>query len=316
MSEMKIAVVGCGDWGKNLVRNHAALGSLAAIVDPREAVTGPLVEAHGAPARTFEDVLADPAIHGLVIATPGPTHCDLACAGFAAGKHVYVEKPMAMNDADAAKMRDAAIGAQREIMVGHLLQYHPVYERLKTAVQEGMIGTLQYVYSNRLNFGKVLSAEDSLWALAPHDVSMVLGLTGGEPTHVHAERMDVLQPGVADKATVYLHFANGLRAHIHVSWLNPVKEQRFVAIGSSGMLVFDDTLPWADKLALYPNRVTLGAGDPVMHRGDKQVIAVPEAEPLKMECQYFLDLMAGNVPSRTGADEAMRVLKVLTSASA
>mgnify|MGYP001272441644 CR=1 FL=1 len=310
-----IAVVGCGHWGKNLVRNFAELGVLCSVSDPNVDLAQKYADQYGAKNESFSEVINDENIKGVVLAVPVPLHASLAIAALNAGKHVFVEKPLAMNQGEAELMIASSQKNNVHIMVGHLLQYHPVFVAARKMVESGGIGDLQYVYSNRLSYGKLRSEEDVIWSFAPHDISMILSLVGQEPILVKTESANIVQADVADVATLHLEFSSGLKAHISVSWLHPYKEQKLVVIGGTGMIVFDDTKSWEEKLALYRHTVNLTNNLPSLEKADVEYVSVPQSEPLKNECQYFVDLISERVAPRTDGSEGMRVLKVLTALS-
>lgn len=312
---MNVAVIGCGHWGKNLVRNFAELGALASVSDPNIELAQTFSNQYNVPAFTFEETLATDC-NGVVIAAPAPVHADLAEKAFAAGKHVYVEKPLAMTLGEADRIITAGKEADRKLMVGHLLQYHPVFAHLRGMVERGDLGHLRHMYSNRLSLGKIRAEEDVVWSFAPHDISMLLSLAQDTVASVYCRGVASLQEGTADSAILHLAFAGGLKAEVSCSWLHPVKEQKLVVIGAKGMAVFDDTEPWEKKLALYRHTIDLDAKPPLPEKAEVQYVAVPEGEPLKAECQYFLDVMAGIAPARTDGTEGRNVLQVLTAASA
>ncbi|HUK60485.1 MAG TPA: Gfo/Idh/MocA family oxidoreductase [Stellaceae bacterium] len=313
---IRIAVVGAGYWGKNLVRNFAELGALAAIADPDRAAAGSLAERHRAPLLPYAEVLRSPDIAGVAIAAPASLHAELARAALEAGKHVFVEKPLALDIGEAEGLCTLAHSRGRTLMVGHLLQYHPAFRKLRELVRAGALGRLQYIYSNRLNLGKVRREEDILWSFAPHDISMVLTLAGAEPTRVTAEGAYHLHRQIADVTTTHLSFAGGEQAHIFVSWLHPFKEQKLVVIGDQAMAVFDDGEPWDRKLQLYRHRIEWRDQVPVPQRADAEPVPVAEAEPLRLECQHFLDCVATGAQPVTDGAEGVRVLRVLAAASA
>jgi UDP-2-acetamido-3-amino-2,3-dideoxy-glucuronate N-acetyltransferase len=315
---MRVAVIGAGHWGRNLVRNFAELGALAAVVDPNMTVASELAAKHGAVARSLEDVLADSSISGVAIAAPAALHAGLALKAFAADKHVFVEKPLALTVSDGEAMVAAASAANRQLMVGHLLQYHPAYIALRKLVHGGILGRLTYVYSNRLSLGKIRREEDVLWSFAPHDISMVLGLAGEEPEHVTAVAAPTLHSTIGDVCTVQFAFASGLKGHIFTSWLHPFKEHRLVVVGERGMAVFEDSQPdHARKLLLYPHQISWAGGAPNPVKAEAQPIPYDMAsEPLKAECQHFLDCIMTNTVPRTDGLEGLRVQRVLERASA
>ena len=207
------------------------------------------------PALNFEAILEGDC-DGVVIAAPAPLHASLSQKAFLAGKHVYVEKPLAMTLDEADKMIEGAAQANRQLMVGHLLQYHPVFANLRDMVRHGELGALQYIYSNRLSLGKVRSEEDVVWSFAPHDISMILSLAGQEVKTVYCEASDILQNGIGDIANIHIAFENGLKGHVFCSWLYPYKEQKLVIIGDKATAVFDDTMDWSQKLAIYDHAIT------------------------------------------------------------
>lgn len=314
ISAVRIAVAGCGYWGRNLVRNFAELGALDAVCDANAQAAYDMAQAHDTTARDWHDILADPKINAIAIATPAVTHGEMAGAAIAAGKHVFVEKPMALDIKTAEGLIKAAATAERTLMVGHLLQYHPAFLALQKLVLTGRLGKLQYIYSNRLNFGKMRHEENILWSFAPHDISMILSLTGTTPTKVSAIGHNYLQADVADTTTTHLAFPNGINAHIYVSWLHPFKDQKLVVIGEYGMAVFDDTQPWSRKLTLYAHKVELGGQAPVAERADAEIIPLTEQEPLREECRHFLTSVATGATPRTDGAEGLRVLQVLHTA--
>lgn len=313
-SKPTIGVVGCGYWGVNLVRNFASLKVLAAVADRNAAAAAVMSQRYGVPVMGLAEMLADPAIQGVVIAAPAEQHAALVEEALLAGKHVMVEKPLALKIADAERLCRLSEECGRILMVGHLLQYHPAFIALKGLCEEGRIGKLQYVYSNRLNLGKIRTEENILWSFAPHDISMILSLLGNDLVSVSAVGHNYLHKAIADVTTTHLSFSGGQAAHIHVSWLHPFKEQRLVVIGDGGMLVFDDQQPWSHKLQLYPHRVDWVEGAPKAERGDAIAIAIEQSEPLLTECGHFVECISGSHPPRTDGAEGLQVLRVLDAA--
>jgi UDP-2-acetamido-3-amino-2,3-dideoxy-glucuronate N-acetyltransferase len=310
----RVAVVGCGAWGRNLVRNFSALGALAAISDRDTAVAAGLGEKYGVAVRSLPEILADDAIGGVVIAAPAADHAILAAEALAAGKHVFVEKPLALTTTDGEDLCARADAAGRVLMVGHLLQYHPAFLRLKALVREGALGRLQYIYSHRLNLGKMRREENILWSFAPHDISMILSLVGAEPESVTATGSCYLHKTIADVTTTHLSFPGGESAHVFVSWLHPFKEQMVVVVADAGMAVFNDLEPWERKLVIYPHRVAWKDGLPVVDKADGKPVPLEAGEPLEWECRHFLACMAGQEVCRTDGAEGLRVLRVLEAA--
>ncbi|HLB06891.1 MAG TPA: Gfo/Idh/MocA family oxidoreductase [Alphaproteobacteria bacterium] len=310
-----LALIGCGQWGRNLARNFHALGALKAVHDRDGARAAELAEAQGVPASGLEALLRDPTLKALVIATLPESHAALARLALEAGKHVFVEKPLALGVADAEALCALAREKQRVLMVGHLLQYHPAFLALKELVHNGALGRLQYIYSNRLNLGRIRREEDILWSFAPHDISMILALVGAEPEQVSAVGAYYLHGRIADVTTTHLAFPDGTRAHVFVSWLHPFKEQKLVVVGDQGMAVFDDGEPWASKVLIYRHRIEWRDGVPEAQRAEGEPVALAPEEPLGLECRHFLDCVASGAPPRTDGLEALRVLRVLEAAA-
>lgn len=312
--DARLAVIGCGYWGKNLVRSIAQLGALEAVVDADADHAKQIAAQYAVTARTADDVIGASDIDAVVIAAPAKNHAELALAALNSGKHVFVEKPLALDIADAERVVDAARQQGRTLMVGHLLQYHPAFLRIQSLAADGTLGELRYLYSNRLNLGKIRREENILWSFAPHDLSMLLALVGESPDHVTAVGATFLSDDVPDVTTTHLSFPSGPRAHVFVSWLHPFKEQRLVVVGSNAMAVFDDTAPWDSKLVLYRHAVTWDGETPIPVRGEPISIALDEAEPLRLECEHFLQCIETGDSPRTDGEEGLRVLRVLDAA--
>ena len=311
---VRLAVVGCGHWGKNLVRNFADLGALAGLVDENPDRAQSMAAAYDVPVLDFETACDHPELDALVISAPAVTHCDLSRRALLAGKHVFVEKPVAMTLDEAETLVEVVKSSGKILMVGHLLRYHPAFEKLSEICAAGKLGELRYVYSNRLNLGKLRTEENILWSFAPHDISMILALFGGEPVDVEAVAHSYVTPGIADVTTTHLRFKNDAAAHIHVSWLHPFKEQRLVVIGDKAMAVFDDGLDWSDKVKVYSHRIDVRDGVLGTNKADAETVPLERAEPLRFECQHFLDCVSGGIEPLTNLQEGMRVLRVLNLA--
>ena len=308
----QVSVIGCGYWGKNLVRNFHALGALAQVCDAtplgreRAAATAPgilIVD-------DAETVFASN-VSGVVIATPAETHFELAKRALLAGKDVFVEKPLALAYEQGSQLVRLASEQKRILMVGHVLEYHPGIVALYALVKRGALGTIQYIYSNRLSLGIIRREENILWSFAPHDIAIILRLVGALPFEVVCTGGTYVQANIADVTMTNLLFDNGVRAHIHVSWLHPFKEQRLVVIGSRKMAVFDDV---AKQLVLYDQRVEWQEEQPVPVRGEGERVGYSSDEPLRLECQAFLDAIAGRTPAITDGASGLRVLRVLQAA--
>jgi UDP-2-acetamido-3-amino-2,3-dideoxy-glucuronate N-acetyltransferase len=250
----------------------------------------------------------------VVIAVPAELHHALVMDALLAGKHVFVEKPLALTAQDGTELCDLAVKQDRTLMVGHLLQYHPAFLKLKSLCDNGVLGRVNYIASNRLSFGKFRINENALWSFAPHDISMILALFGKKPETVSAVGHCYLNQSIADVTTTHLTFESGQAAHIHVSWLNPVKEQRLFVIGDKGMAFFDDGEDWPTKLSIFDHQVDWHEGVPIPSKADGKPVPLDPAEPLRLECQHFLDCVADGVTPRTDGTEALGVLRVLDAA--
>lgn len=310
MQKVKIAVIGCGHWGKNLVRNFSEFGVLEYVCDANTAHAKEIAKKYNVESKSIADLFQTD-IDGVVIAAPAEQHYDIAKASLEAGKHVFVEKPLSLKINEAEELCELAATKNKTLMVGHLLQYHPAFLKLKDLVKTGKLGKLQYIYSNRLNLGKFRNEENILWSFAPHDISMILSLAGDIPQSVLATGAAHLNPHIHDVTTTHLTFKNGIQAHVFVSWLHPFKEQKLVVVGDRGMAVFDDGLDWSEKLKLYPHQVNWVNGLPQPQKAEFEAIPLDSQEPLKAECEHFLDCIKHNATPRTDGLEGLNVLKVL-----
>ena len=316
MHAKNIAVIGSGYWGKNLVRNYHQLGALGLICDKDHAtlkdfkIQYPDIDTCVA----INQALTKPDIEGVVIATPAETHHLIAREALLAGKHVYVEKPLVLNEKEADELITLADRLNLTLMVGHLLHYHPAFIRLKELAQSGELGRINYIYSNRLNLGKIRREENILWSFAPHDISMILALAREFPDYIYATGGNYLHKKIADVTTTHLEFGSGLRAHIFVSWLHPFKEQKLVVVGDRKMAVFNDTESWPNKLVLYPHRIDWNQNIPVPNKAEAERVELEEAEPLKNECRHFIDSFTNGERPVTDGREGLRVLRVLNAA--
>lgn len=312
-NQPKIALVGCGYWGKNLCRNFHELGALAHVVDATEngQSNARSIAPEVAVTSNFEEVLSNPEIKGIALATPAETHCDLAVQAMERGKDVFVEKPMALTLEDAEKMKKLAEETGRILMVGHLLEYHPAVLKLREMIYSGELGKINYIYSNRLNFGKIRTEENALWSFAPHDVAVILRLIGLTPVEVSASGGSYLSEGIADTTISNLRFSDKSRAHIFVSWLHPFKEQRLVVVGDKKMAIFNDVSPYGEKLMLYPQTVEFDGATPLLKKEDAEFVEHADTEPLREECSHFLECIQARQQPLTNSQSGIEVLKVL-----
>lgn len=315
MSENNLAVIGCGYWGKNLVRAFHGLDVLHTVCDIDKKILDGVQNKYSgiSLALNVDEVISDVNIRAVAIAAPASNHYRLAKKALCSGKDVFVEKPLSMNYKEGGELVDIARDRDLILMVGHILHYHPAVQALKDLIAKGALGRIQYIYSNRLNFGKIRREENILWSFAPHDLSVILGLLGEEPTEVSAKGSYYLHPGIADVTMSQMKFASGVNAHVHVSWLHPYKEQKLVVIGDKQMVVFDDTAPWEAKLVLYPHEVVWENGVPTAKRAEGKVVNIDQLEPLRAECLHFLECIESRKEPITDGKEGLRGLKILNA---
>jgi predicted dehydrogenase len=302
--EVRLGQVGVGQWGKNLARNFAALAELAWVCDIDRSQHAGLAEQYPSSRITssVDELLADDSVEAVVIATPVPTHYELARRALEAGKHVFVEKPPAMRAADLEELCELAEERGRVLMPGHLLLYHPAVEKLKQIVDSGELGDVLYVYGNRQNLGTFRTNENALWSLGVHDLSVLLHLLEEEPSEVRAQGNAFLTGGVEDVVFCYLRFPSGKMAHMHLSWLDPHKIRRITVVGNDKMAVFDD-MERDRKITVYENWRT--------RTGSIYSPKVDAIEPLRRESQHFLRLVAGDGDPHKAAREAIAVVRAL-----
>jgi len=307
----RVAVIGSGYWGKNLVRNFHVLNALETVCDLNEETLDHIRTEYRVPTtQDYAAVLSDPRVDAVVIAAPAAEHYGLAARALDAGKHVFVEKPLALEVREGRELVELGRHRGLILMVGHILEYHPAIIELIRLVRQGHLGKIQYIYSSRLNLGKLRTEENILWSFAPHDISVILRLLNEVPFEVTAQGGSYLNPPIVDTTLSTLDFASGVKAHTFVSWLHPFKEQKLCVIGSQRMAVFDD-LESDKKLMVYAHRVNWMDRKPVAERDGGQVIPLPKEEPLRKECEHFLECVRQNSKPRTDGESALRVLEVL-----
>jgi predicted dehydrogenase len=314
---VRVGVAGLGYWGPNLARNFANLpgAELRWCCDWRPEVRERLAAVYRQARFTgdLDDLLADPELDAVVLATPVPTHAALAVRVLEAGKHCFVEKPLAQSVADAQRAVEAADRAGKVLMVGHLLQYHPGVVKLKELAASGELGDVQYIYGNRLNLGQLRADENALWSLGAHDVSVVLHLAGEEPSELSARGECYVRPGVEDVVFAFMRFPSGLSAHLHLSWLDPHKERRFTVVGTKKMATFDD-MALEQKITVYDKGFDENAdtyGEYITRSGDIYSPRLPNAEPLRLECEHFLACVAQGATPLSDGHSGLRVVRVL-----
>ncbi|MGH2906574.1 MAG: Gfo/Idh/MocA family protein [Solirubrobacterales bacterium] len=314
---VNIGVVGLGHWGPNLARNFAALpdAEVSWLCDGRPEALENQRPGHPRARFTgeFEDLLADDELNAVVIAAPVPAHAELATRALQAGKHVFVEKPLGATLAEAEQLAELASGSDRVVMVGHLLEYHPAVEKLKTMIDTGELGDVRYVYSTRLNLGKLRTDENALWSLGPHDVSVALALIGEEPAEIWARGESYMNEGVEDVVFGYLRFPSGIASHLHLSWLDPHKERRITVVGSKRMATFDD-MKIEGKLTVYDKGFDedfKSYGEYLARSGDIMQPQISNEEPLRIECRHFVECAQTGATPRTDAASGLRTVRVL-----
>ena len=309
-----IAVVGSGYWGKNLVRNFYELGVLHTICDSNPSTLStfkekyPEVEVES----LFQNVLQNQAIDAVVIATPAETHFKMAKMTLLANKHVFVEKPLALYVNEAEELHQLALSQNLKLMIGHILLYHPAIIKLKEIINSGELGKINYVYSNRLNLGKIRSEENILWSFAPHDISAMLFLLDEMPCQVIAQGGNYLNQDITDVTMTMLSFKSGVKGHIFVSWLHPDKEQKLIIVGDKKMALFDDTLAQG-KLQIHDKGVDWINRQPVPRKNGITLVPLDNSEPLKAECEHFLHSITSDSTPKSDGNNGIKVLKVLNA---
>lgn len=316
-NNFKLAVIGCGRWGLNHVRTAHRLfgGDFVSAVDLDPAREEVVKEISGGInfSNDIAGVIADPGINAVIIATPAETHFDIAKAALESGKHALVEKPIALLSHQAKELEALAAKHQRILMVGHLLLFHPAIRKIKEMIDNGVLGNVQYIYSNRLNLGTVRKEENILWSFAPHDISVLQYLIGRDPIKVDATGGKFLQPGIHDVTLTMLEYPNNVQAHIHVSWLHPFKEHRLVVIGDKSMIVFEDSKA-SDKLVLYPKGIDWVNGEPIKRDDGFEVVDYEMEPPLNAELLHFQKCVISGQQPLTDGRNGVVVLEILEKA--
>lgn len=309
-----VALAGCGYWGRNLARNFAELGCLTAVCDLQKARAEEIGRAYSARAtQRFDDLLAATDVHAIAIASPAARHFELAKKAMLAGKDVFVEKPLALHLHEGEELLEIAHKYSRVLMVGHLLHYHPAVVDLRRLLQAGELGKIEYISSSRLNLGRLRTEEDILWSFAPHDISAILYLLDESPSEIAAQGASYLNHPISDVTLTFLHFESGVKAHVFVSWLHPFKEQKLIIVGNRKMAVFDDMQPEA-KLTLYSHQIDWINRVPVPRKAEGEVVPISKDEPLRVECQHFLDCVRDRSTPRTDGENGLKVLRILHAA--
>lgn len=317
MSDLNIAVIGCGKWGMNHVRTACGIFGerLRLCCDNNPSSKDKVKEIAPECAFTSEidDVVNDASINAVIVSTPAETHFEITKKLLEAGKHVLVEKPITLRSSEAKVLNKIALEKGLILMVGHLLLYHPAILKIKQYLDEGKLGKLQYIYSNRLNLGTIRTEENILWSFAPHDISVIQYFAGSIPEEVKATGAIFVQQGIQDTTLTYLNFKDNIHAHIYVSWLHPFKEQRLVVIGDKSMMVFEDTLK-ENKLKFYRKGFELVNGTPVKIDSEYENIEFESTSPLELEQRHFAECIEKGIAPRSDGMNAIEVLETLERA--
>lgn len=321
--KVNIGIVGVGSWGKNLARNYSQIPSanLRYLCDLDQSKLSKLAPLYQPETTTqnYQQLLDDAELHAIVIATEAPSHYTLCKQALMAGKDVYVEKPFVMASKQARELIELADAKSQVLMIGHLLEYHPVVEKLKALINAGELGDILYIYSQRLNLGTIRQDENALWNFAPHDISVIIYLLGSKPTDISARGQAYLQPGVEDVMFLTMNFNNRAMGHVHVSWLDPHKTRKITIVGSKRMAVFDDLEP-SEKLKIYDKGAHINmdydsyAEYVGLRFGDITAPYIKVGEPLRAECEHFLACIKNRSRPKSDGEDGFRVVEVLEAA--
>ena len=322
--QIRVGQVGIGYWGPNLARNLDAVEGceLTWLCDTDEAARNKWQRIYPDTRFTadLDDLLNDSELDAIAITTPVPTHADYAQTVIEAGKHCFVEKPLAQNVADAERIAALAADSDRLLMVGHLLEYHPGVGQLREMISEGSLGEVRYIYAQRLNLGRIRADENALWSLGAHDVSVLLALAGELPVEASARGRAYIQDGIEDVVFAYMQFESGLAGHLHLSWLDPHKERKITVVGSRRMATLDD-MEMERKLTVYdkgfdPHQSSFGDREYITRSGGVWSPAISSEEPLRLECEHFVECVRHGMPPRSDGASGARVVRVLEALQA
>ena len=308
----RIAVLGCGYWGSNHIRTLKALGALRAVADANAARAEGFASEQECLAITPDELFDRDDVDAIIMALPPQFHAEYAIRAARAGKDLLVEKPIALTVEDARAAVDAASDNNRIFMVGHVLRFHPAFEMLERLIADGELGEIKYIHSHRLGLGKFHTENDALWDLAPHDLSMILAITGAAPMEVRGEGAALLD-NLSDFAHLHMLFENGVRSHLFTSRLNPYRERRLTVVGAKAMAVFDDVETWEKKLAVYRHAVWQDSGRWAFTANEPSYVAIRQGMPLTRELEHFIHCIETRDEPRTGGDEAISVLRIVTA---
>jgi predicted dehydrogenase len=319
---VKVGVVGLGAWGWNVARSFAELRDCQLVsccdTDAKRMANAQKTWPTVNPKTDIDEMLRDDSIEAVVISAPAVTHYELAYKVLSADRDVFIEKPFTLNVRDAEALAEMADRKNRVLMVGHLLEYHPVVRRLKKMIHDGELGEVYYIYTQRVNLGRIRGDENALWSFAPHDISQILYMLDMQPIDVSVRGQSFIQHGIEDVVFLSLYFENRIMAHIHLSWLDPHKVRKTTIVGANKMVVFDDTEA-TEKLRIYNNHAEVpqirSYGDSIQVRfGDIVIPRVEMTEPLKLECQHFIDCVKNRTTPLSDAQDGLRVIRILEAA--
>ena len=315
MQEIRMGLIGIGVMGSrhamSIFDGDIEGMVLTAVCDPIETVAKTFSETYGVPAKSWKEILDDPSIHGVILAVPVPLHAKLCIEALEAGKDVFVEKPLALTEAEGLSIKATLQKTSRILLVGHLFRYYPAIEVIHKLVTSGTIGTLRYIRAHWFNFGIIRSTENALWSIAPHAFSLVHSLIQSDIRSITAKGQRFFHDKLVDRADISIVYHSGVHAEVCVSWIHPFKERKLIVCGTNGMLVFDDMLPPDQKLKLYRHVYARNRQSVVTKKADPEDIPLPSTEPLKAECQHFIDCMQSRQQPRTNIDEGLTVLHML-----
>jgi len=311
----KVCVIGAGNWGRNHIQTLYNLGNLGGIVECDQKIIDTIKTLYPNTACfTSLDDAIEAGFDGFTVATPAETHYDLARKIIESGHHVLVEKPITMNSAEALYLHELSIENNVNLMVGHVLLFHPAFQKIKDLIEDGTLGELQYIYSNRLNLGTIRTEENVFWSFAPHDIALFQWLTGSYPNIINSSGMDILQNGIHDTTVTTLEYPNRLMGHIYVSWLHPFKEHRFVVVGSKGMIRFEDSVE-GKPLVFYDKSIEWEDEMPIPKSGPTWYVEYESGMPLTREMKYFVDHLNGEPIRKANSESAIDVMKILEIAT-
>ena len=307
----KVAVIGCGYWGKNIIRTLDDIGNLFGVCDFDSELAQNFSKQFSVNCLTISDIKSSGDIDAVCIATPAETHKDLALDLLDSNKSLFIEKPLATSLEDAKEIYSYSLNKDIVVQVGHLLRYHPAFVKTLDLVKEGIVGNIVHIHSTRKSFGKTRNNENVIWSFAPHDISMILEIANEMPKQISCVKESKLKNGIDDIAEIFLRFSD-YSAKISVSWLNPNKEHNLIIVGDKATIIFDDTKDWSEKISIIDNRINTTGNNLEIEKGETSFIEIDEAQPLKKELEHFVDCVKTKKSPTTDCVESLRVLEVMS----